>query len=154
MLLRIFWDSSTRDSSTNNIFLEVLVTFFYDICNDIQCYNQIPLKNLWRYIANILYIKIPAMYNSSIMPYYHWTSIQNKISLLGFFHFKLFICPPDVKKSIFFRGFTPGTPTRAPSWTCWGAYKCCYKIQCKHVFFYGSFQHALFMLGDVLLLFQ
>ena len=29
-----------------------------------------------------------------------------KISLLGFFYFKLFTCPSDVKRPTYFRGFT------------------------------------------------
>ena len=33
------------------------------------------------------------------------------INLLGFFNFKLFVCPPDVKRPRFLRGFTPWTPT-------------------------------------------
>ena len=41
-------------------------------------------------------------------------SFKKKITLLGFFHFKLFICPPVVKRLKCFRGFTPEPPTRAP----------------------------------------
>ena len=39
------------------------------------------------------------------------------ISLLGFFYFKLFICPPNVKRPKYFRDFTPWNPTRALSCT-------------------------------------
>ena len=40
----------------------------------------------------------------------------------SFFDFKLFICPPDVKKTKFLRGLPRWTPTRAPPWTRCGAY--------------------------------
>ena len=39
---------------------------------------------------------------------------SNKIILLGFLYFQLFICPPDVKKPKFLRGFATWTSTRAP----------------------------------------
>ena len=41
--------------------------------------------------------------------------------MLGFFYFQLFVCPPDVKRTIFFRGFSLWTPTKAPPLNCCGA---------------------------------
>ena len=42
------------------------------------------------------------------------------IGLLGFFYFKLFICPSGVKKSKSFKGLTPWTSAKAPLWIrCW-----------------------------------
>ena len=40
----------------------------------------------------------------------------------GVFYFKLFICPPDVKRPNFFRGFTTRNLTRALPWTQCRAY--------------------------------
>ena len=54
--------------------------------------------------------------------FWHWTYVQNTLTYIGSFSFKLFICPPDVKKPKFFRDFTPWTPTKAPPWTRCRAY--------------------------------
>ena len=49
-------------------------------------------------------------------------NLHSKQINLGFFYFKLFICPPDVKRPKSFRYFTPWIPSRTPPWTRWGVY--------------------------------
>ena len=53
------------------------------------------------------------------------TFVENTLAilLLGFFNFKLFICPPDVKRPKFFGCFTLWIPTKAPLWTRCRAYR-------------------------------
>ena len=54
-------------------------------------------------------------------------------------HYKLFICPPDVKRPKSFRGLTPWTPTKALLWICCRAYSSLrpssafYNIQKLHI---------------------
>ena len=50
------------------------------------------------------------------------TFCSKYIGLLGFFYFKLFISPLDVKKSKSFRGFSPRTSTEGPLQICCRAY--------------------------------
>ena len=47
--------------------------------------------------------------------YWRWTCIQNKLGLLGFFYLRYLFVHQIQKGQIFFRGFTPWTPTRVPS---------------------------------------
>ena len=45
------------------------------------------------------------------MKFYFGTELAFKIiTLQSFFYFKLFICPPDVKRSKYFRSFYPENP--------------------------------------------
>ena len=44
-------------------------------------------------------------------------NLHSKQINLGFFYFKLFICPPDVKRPKSFRYFTPWIPNKTPPWT-------------------------------------
>ena len=54
--------------------------------------------------------------------YWRWTCIQNKLGLLGFFYLRYLFVHQIQKGQIFFRGFTPWTPTRVPSWARCEAY--------------------------------
>ena len=98
--------------------------------------NSEPVFSYWqRFVQAILmagrrYKKLNLLsFQTQSIKFYSKTCYKNRltsnlhsnyISLLGFF-FKLFICPPNVKRSTFFSGFTIWPPplitTRAPPWT-------------------------------------
>ena len=56
-----------------------------------------------------------------------WSFLALKLRWKYFFYFKLFICPPDVKRPTSFRGYIPWTPARV--YSTLGASSAFYNIQ-------------------------
>ena len=77
------------------------------MAQETQSFNWVFKFNLHK----ILFLSILAL-----------TLHSKQISLLGFFCFKLFICPPDVKRPVFFWDFPFWTSAKVLSWTSFGAY--------------------------------
>ena len=94
-------------------FMKLLIQGFIPaILMSVRQYKKL---NLLLEFSNSIFIKF------YFKAFWHWSYVQNTLTL-GFFFYKLFIWPPDVKRPKSFSGLTPWTPTKSSLWSRCRAY--------------------------------